>query len=142
MAIVRDPSLAADVTQQAYVSAYSARERFRGDSPGHAWLHRIVVNESLAAIRKRRKVVREITPAEGGARDDTSGSVDRLALNDALDRLAPRPRAAVVLRYYLDYDYATIAQILGTFVPTVRWRLHQARRRLARQLNQAGRIER
>lgn len=114
LAIVRDASLAADVTQEAYVSAYSARSRFRGDAPVNAWLHRIVVNESLAALRGHRSVVREITPIDGGAADNTRGSVDRLALNDALDQLAPRQRAAVVLRYYHDYDYATIAQILGT----------------------------
>ena len=35
-------------------------------------------------------------------------------LFDALDGLAPRLRAAVILRYYHDYDYATIAQVLGT----------------------------
>ena len=48
------------------------------------------------------------------APDDARGTVSRLALFQALDALPPRHRAAVVLRYYHDYDYATIAQILET----------------------------
>jgi RNA polymerase sigma factor (sigma-70 family) len=118
LAIVRDASLAADVTQEAFVSAYSARDRFRGDAPGEAWLHRIVVNESLRAVR-RRSVVREISPADAGNSDDTRASADRLALVEALAELAPRQRAAVVLRYYHDYDYATIAHILDTSASNV-----------------------
>jgi RNA polymerase sigma-70 factor (ECF subfamily) len=44
LGIVREPALAADVTQEAYVAAYRTRGRFRGDAPSAAWLHRIVVN--------------------------------------------------------------------------------------------------
>jgi RNA polymerase sigma factor (sigma-70 family) len=54
LGIVRDPSIAADVTQEAYVAAYRSRDRFRGDAPSEAWLHRILVNQALAALRGRR----------------------------------------------------------------------------------------
>lgn len=114
LAIVANPALAADVTQDAFMSAYRSRTRFRGDSPAEAWLHRIVVNESLAAIRRRRPVVRNIVMKDGTGSDNTRGSADRLALLDALAALDPRHRAAIVLRYYHGYDYAAIAHILGT----------------------------
>ena len=54
LGIVRDPALAADVTQDAYVAAYKVRDRFRGEAPSAAWLHRIVVNQALTALRRRR----------------------------------------------------------------------------------------
>ena len=114
LGIVRDPALAADVTQDAFVSAYRHRGRFRGEAPSGAWLHRIVVNRALSALRGRRTPRRDVDLAAFIAPDDAPGTTSRLALFDALDGLPPRQRAAVVLRYYHDYDYATIAHILDT----------------------------
>jgi RNA polymerase sigma-70 factor (ECF subfamily) len=113
LGIVRDPGLAADVTQEAYVSAYKHRDRFRGEAPSGAWLYRIVVNQALAVIRRRRAL--GTAPAMGlTSPDDVASATIRLALYDALEALPPRQRAAVVLRYYHDFNYATIAQILKT----------------------------
>ena len=114
LGIVRDPALAADVTQDAFVSAYRHRDRFRGEAPSGAWLHRIVVNRALSALRGRRTPRRDVDLAPLIAPDDAAGTTSRLVLLDALDALPPRQRAAVILRYYHDYDYATIAQILNT----------------------------
>lgn len=118
LGIVREPGLAADVTQDAYVTAYRQRDRFRGDAPVVTWLYRIVVNEALGGLRRRSRRPREIDVADLGREPGAPGAValvaDRLAILEALDDLAPTARAAVVLRYYLDLDYATIASILGT----------------------------
>ena len=114
LGIVRDPALAADVTQEAYVAAYRHRRRYRGDAPSTAWLHRILVNQALAALRRRRapSPVGDLSPWTA---PDTAGvAVARMALLQALDVLPARQRAAVILRYYHDYDYTTIAQILNT----------------------------
>ena len=99
----------------AYVAAYKHRDRFRGEAPSTAWLHRIVVNQALAALRRRRATspgcVHLVVMA---ARLQRGSASHRLSLLQALDELPPQQRAAVILRYYHDYDYATIAQILGT----------------------------
>lgn len=129
LGIVRDAALAADVTQEAYVAAYEHRARFRGDAPGHAWLHRIVVNRALMALRRDRPTVREMSVTDLGSADDAHAA-DRVALFAALDELSPRQRAAVVLRYYHDYDYATIARILGTSPTNVGAMLSRALDRL------------
>jgi RNA polymerase sigma-70 factor, ECF subfamily len=134
LGIVRDAALAADATQEAYVAAYEQRARFRGDAPGHAWLHRIVVNRCLMTLRRHRPMVREIEPADAGSADATPGSTDRVAILAALDELSPQQRAAVVLRYYHDYDYATIARILGTTTSNVGAILNRARERLRVEL--------
>lgn len=117
LAIVGDPGHAADVTQDAYVNAYRDRTRFRGDAPPGAWFHRILVNAALTSLRHRASRVREIPP--DGLRmhapgDDATLTSDRLSVLAALGSLDPRSRAAVVLRYYHDLDYATIGRILDT----------------------------
>lgn len=113
LGIVRDPGLAADVTQDAYVAAYRRRDRFRGEGPSTAWLHRIVVNQALMALR-RRPAARVIDVSGSITPDDAKDTIARVAVFDALDSLRSRDRAAVILRYYHDYDYATIARILET----------------------------
>jgi len=136
LGIVRDPILAADVTQQAYVDAYEHRQHFRGEAPGHAWLHRIVVNTALASLRRRRPVViREIAPTDATTdAETTADAAAHLELMAALDQLKPRARAAVVLRYYHDYDYATIAQMIGTTPTNVGSLLSRAMDRLRQEL--------
>jgi RNA polymerase sigma factor (sigma-70 family) len=62
--------------------------------------------------------------------DDAAGTTRRLAIFDALDALPARHRAAVILRYYHDYDYATIAQILNTTSTNVGAMLSRALDRL------------
>ena len=115
LGIVRDASLAADITQDAYVLAYRKRDRFRGDAPGYAWLHTIVVNQALSSLRRHRPKVAEVSVEDMGATGDIARAAsDRVMLFAALDELSAKQRAAVVLRYYHDYDYATIARILGT----------------------------
>lgn len=134
LAIVRNHAMAADVTQEAFVAAYGQRGRFRGDAPGEMWLHRIVVNAALAAVRRRGPVIRELTMTERGSADHARATADRVVLFAALGELPPRHRAVVVLRYYHGYDYATIARILGTTPTNVGAMLSRARDRLKVEL--------
>ena len=130
LGIVRDPAMAADVTQDAYVAAYRHRDRFRGEAPSAAWLHRIVVNQALATQRRRRASSPVVDLSPMMMPDGAGGSVTRLALLQAMDRLPAQQRAAVILRYYHDYDYATIAQILDTTSTNVGAMLSRALDRL------------
>jgi RNA polymerase sigma-70 factor (ECF subfamily) len=109
--IVGDAAAAADVVQDAFVAAYRARDRFRGEAPARAWLLKIVVNTALSARRR--------TPVNTPSLDEEIAPVsasrsDRLELENALNALSRRQRAAVVLRYYHGYDYEEIAGMLGT----------------------------
>lgn len=132
LGIVREPALAADITQEAYVSAYRRRDRFRGEAPSGAWLHRIVVNQALGALRRGRAArnVPDLSPLMMADADDAAGLASRLALFDALGSLPARHRAAVVLRYYHDYDYATIARMMNTTSTNVGAMLSRALDRL------------
>jgi RNA polymerase sigma factor (sigma-70 family) len=96
-----------------------------------------VVNAALAALRRPRPLVHEI-PVAFGRPDDSTRTADRLALFDAIETLAPRQRAAVILRYYHDYDYTTIARILGTTQTNVGAMLSRALDRLRIELDRAA----
>ncbi len=130
LGVVRDPAQAADVTQEAYIAAYRHRDRFRGEAPSAAWLHRIVVNEALAALRRRRGTAPVVDLSPLMTPDGAGHSDTRLALLQALDVLPGRQRAAVILRYYHGYDYASIAQILDTTSTNVGAMLSRALDRL------------
>ncbi len=138
-AIVGESTLAADAVQDAYLSAFRGRDRFRGDSTAESWLIRIVVNSAITASRRQR--VRWAEPAAvelAQGRDEAHRSVERLSVVSALQALPPRERAAVVLRFYLDYDYATIARCLNTSSGTVGSWLSRAIDRLRPLLETPG----
>lgn len=140
-AIVGDPASADDVTQDAFVSAFRARDRFRGDVPAEAWLIRIVVNRAISLTRRRRVVWTEPLDEQAHSRDDGPERVaGRLSLISALRRLPVDQRAAIVLRYYLEYDYETIARILDTKVGTVGSWLHRGLAALATALAEPAEI--
>jgi RNA polymerase sigma factor (sigma-70 family) len=114
LGIVCEAAPAADVTQEAYAVAWRHHGRFDGHQPGHPWLHQIVVETALSALRRRRPTVHELALPAGDRPGDQRRAAERRTLFDALHALPPRQRAAVVLRYYHDYDDATIGQILRT----------------------------
>jgi RNA polymerase sigma-70 factor (ECF subfamily) len=135
--IVGEHALAEDATQDAYLAAFRKRHSYRADGPAEAWLYRIVVNTALSSLRRQH--VRSIRPLEPSNLDDpaspdaAAAAVDHLVLMDGLQRLDPIARAAVILRYYLDLDYESIASIIGQSTSNVgsilsrsRDRLHQA----------------
>ena len=139
LAIVGDPTLADDVTQDAFVAAFRARGRFRGDAPAEAWLIRIVANRAISAARHRRlRWAEPLDPARPAGGDESERAADRMSVRAAILTLPPDQRAAVVLRYYLDYDYATIARTLDTNVGTVGSWLSRASVALATILDDAN----
>lgn len=116
LALTGDPHLAEDLAQDAIARGIERARQYRGPAPVGAWVHRIALNLWRDHLRRRR-ILRFVgldtpdaagLPAPGGR--DTGEIVDVLA---ALRRLPERQRAAVVLRYYHDYDYAAIGEALG-----------------------------
>ena len=142
-AVIGEAALAADVVQDAYLSAFRERDRFRGEAAPESWLIRIVVNAAISATRRRR--VRWVEPLPSSLEDprnDPGSAAERLSVITALQALPAQERAAVVLRYYHDYDYATIARCLHTTTGTVGSWLSRAKARLRADIEAAAAIER
>ena len=122
---------AEDLVQAALIKAVPHWGRI-ADAP-EPYLRTVLVRESVSRWRRRRW--REVhTSAVPETAVDGPGD-DRVALRAALDRLAPRQRAVIVLRYYEDLTEAETARVLGISVGTVK---SQARDALARLRADAG----
>jgi RNA polymerase sigma-70 factor (ECF subfamily) len=145
--LVGDPHLAADVAQEALIRAWRALPNFRGDAALSTWLHRITVN---TAWTQRRRAKRHSGPAldelvdvaapMGADHPETAGEVLELRgrLRKALDSLPEAQRQVVVLKDVYDWSHAEIAESMGISVSAAKVRLHRARARLARQLEQSA----
>jgi len=146
-----DREEAADAVQEAYLKAWRALGRFKGESAFYTWIFRILVNEVRSRIRFKavRPVARSLeggNPADGG--NDGAGLTARLVaaakdplaeasreerrrfLERALGQLEPSARELIVLRDIEGRDYAEIAEILDCPRGTVKSRLHRARHAL------------
>ncbi|TMC09126.1 MAG: sigma-70 family RNA polymerase sigma factor, partial [Chloroflexi bacterium] len=130
--VVLDPDLAEDVTQDAFVKAYRARDRFAPTGRVEAWLCTIAVREAISRMRwsaLQRRVL-EATSRAGAARP-VAGTAE--LLDDLLAALSPKARAVVVLHFLHGYRYREIAAMLGLPEGTVASRLSHALTQMRRR---------
>jgi RNA polymerase sigma-70 factor, ECF subfamily len=129
---------AADVLQDAMISAFRRAGDFRGDSAVTTWLHRIVVNSSLDLLRHRsaQRIAWSGNPEEFPVPeprqvvDNVAGTDARLDITAALGTLAPPLRAALVLVDMLGYSVADAAVVLEVPEGTVKSRCARGRAKL------------
>lgn len=142
--IVRDPDLAEDVAEDAFLRAYERIGQFDIGRPFGPWFLHIVVNiAKRTAARRERLISLDVAGTdEEIPLDDMLASIApdpeelaeqaelRSAVWSSLGKLAPAQRAAVVQRYYLDLSEEEIAANSDSPLGTIKWRLHIARERL------------
>ncbi|MEA2011388.1 MAG: sigma-70 family RNA polymerase sigma factor [Actinomycetota bacterium] len=136
--MVSDRELAYDVAQEAFVRAWRAIERFRGDAKFSTWMHRITVNTAFTHRDRRKRtqtdslddIYREpesasLTPERGG-----ESAAMRGPLEDALNDLPESLRAVVILKDVYEWSHTEIAEHLDISVTAAKVRLHRARKSL------------
>ena len=127
--VLRDPELARDAVQDAYIRAWKGLPGLRDPDHLDAWLHRLTVNACLdiARRRKRRAIEVELEPIDAPAlRDDTGQVADRDQLERGFLTLRPDQRAILVLHYYVGMTAPMIATTLGIPLGTAQSRLARA----------------
>lgn len=125
--------LAEDLLQQALAKTAAHWPRVRDGGNPEAYVRRVMVNERTSLWRARKFAEVPLAPEIAEAElvsDESESVVRRLTVLRALATLAPRQRAAVVLRYFEDLTEPQIAEELGCSVGTVKSQLHDAMRRL------------
>lgn len=141
--VVRNPSEAEDVTQDAFVKAYRSLDRFQLGSPFRPWLLRIVRNEALNRVRstkRRERLALEVIsdPVSGDAAPSPETEVmrqeERGHLLGVIEGLPERYRGVLYCRYLLDLSEEETSAILGLPVGTVKSRSSRALQRLRRTL--------
>lgn len=139
--LLRDPDLAADAAQDAFVHAYDAIGKYRGGL-FRSWMLRITANASYDILRrsKRRPTTALPDAEEGEAELPDLAAVDPAAeagrselyryLDAALRRLPEDQRTAVVLCDVYGMDYGEVAATTSSALGTVKSRIHRGRLRL------------
>ncbi len=147
---IADAGEVEDVTQEAFIKAYRALSKFRGDSAFYTWLYRIAANAAKNhLVAKGRKPGADATIEDAEVFDDgglvsETGSPEAMAMGDelaavveqALQSLPDELRAALTLRELEGLSYDDIAEVLGCPVGTVRSRIFRAREAIDEQVRQ------
>jgi len=150
--LLRDAAEAEDVTQDTFVRAYGALDRFDGRSEPFTWMYRIAVNLSLNAIRARKSGRKATTPDDPRVEavladrksveaDPARLAVDRqmaMALAEGIDELSETLRTTLILVSVDGLSHGEVAQILGCPEGTIAWRVHEARKKLRAYLAARG----
>jgi RNA polymerase sigma-70 factor (ECF subfamily) len=131
-----------DVVQEAFIKAYRALAKFRGDSQFYTWLYRIAVNtaKNYLVARNRRPPANDVDAAdadyyEGSDRLRDIDSPENLLYRDELEAVVDNAikdlpedlRTAVTLREFEGLSYEEIAEVMDCPVGTVRSRIFRAR---------------
>ncbi len=153
--MVRDRELAEDLAQEAFLRAFRALERYDPTRPLSTWLFRIAHNLAVDHLRRRTPETVPIDGGEGGWTGDgervpgislpsPEEAPDRYVenrelgdlLEEAIGRLRPEYRSAILLRHVEGCSYEEVAEILELPVGTVKTHLHRARRELRSHLSE------
>ncbi|MBV9087659.1 MAG: sigma-70 family RNA polymerase sigma factor, partial [Acidobacteriaceae bacterium] len=151
LALVRDPDVADNLTQECFVRAYEKRRTFRGHSSISTWLTRIAINLARDHARNRkdgfwrsllRGPVHEAAQATNSLRDARSSPEQALMAREAtqivLDEMAampPQQREVFALRFFEELSLEEIAIILDREVGTVKTHLFRAVKRVRSRLS-------
>lgn len=146
---VNDYQEVQDVAQEAFIKAYRAIDKFRGDSSFYTWLYRIAVNTAKNhLVSKGRKLPESDIDVHDADFLDTASSlrvvdtpernlyrdeIERV-IHDAIRRLPDELRTAVMLREFDGLSYDEIAHVMDCPVGTVRSRIFRAREAIDREI--------
>jgi RNA polymerase sigma-70 factor (ECF subfamily) len=149
MRYVRDPEQALDITQEAFIKAYRALPRFRGDSAFYTWLYRIAVNtaKNHLAAQRRRPMDNELDLQDPEQYDlharlkdtDTPEALSisremKESVEQAIQSLPDDLRTAIILRELDGMSYEEIAETMECPVGTVRSRIFRARDAISKKV--------
>jgi len=132
-----NPADAEDLTQESFVSVLRRIGSFRGEASFTTWLYRLVTNQVKMHFRYRRsrpemQTAAGVTSEPWSSRGDDPRAqlIDRLALEEAMLKLAPGYRSAFIRHDIEGYKHEEAARLSGHTVGTSKSQLHKARANL------------
>jgi RNA polymerase sigma-70 factor (ECF subfamily) len=138
---VGDPDDARDLSQDAFVKAYQARDSFDANRPFYPWLYRILKNHCLNFLKRSARKTTSLYYEDNPDRERfTSASLTPLQhlereerkeiVRVAIENLSDDHREIILLKNFRGYSYAEIAETLDIPIGTVMSRLFYARKAL------------
>lgn len=139
--ITRDPGLAEDIVQEAFIHVFHSIRTFDETRPFEPWFLRSVVNASVKMMQRSMWQIQVGDEADESLYVELAAKVESVEeqvasieiqnqIWEAMQKLSPRQRAVIVQRYYLEMSEKEMALESGTAMGTVKWLLHAARERL------------
>jgi RNA polymerase sigma-70 factor, ECF subfamily len=139
--MVSNPAQAEDLAQEAFLQLFRKISTFRGESAFSTWLHRMTVNVVLMNLRRKGlplvsleetlETDEETPRKEFGAQDlKLTGSIDRLQLQRAIEKLPPGYKTVFVLHDVEGFEHNEIAEMVGCSIGNSKSQLHKARLKL------------
>jgi len=139
--MVSNPAQAEDLAQEAFLQLFRKISTFRGESAFSTWLHRMTVNVVLMNLRRKGlplvsleetlETDEEAPRKELGAPDlKLTGSIDRLQLQRAIEKLPPGYKTVFVLHDVEGFEHNEIAEMVGCSIGNSKSQLHKARLKL------------
>ncbi|MHC4931042.1 MAG: RNA polymerase sigma factor [Planctomycetota bacterium] len=139
--IVRDRHEVEDVAQEVFLKVFTRIGAFDERSKFYTWLYRVAANAAKDHVKKRSRRPAVALDEEVGTPDLEPGPGERAAsaevrlrVREAIASLPPRYREVLALRELEGLSYNEIASVLKISIGTVESRLHRARARLKRRL--------
>ena len=142
--ILKDSFEAEDIMQEAFLTAFTKLETYKGEVAFGAWLKRIVINKSLTQLKKNNRY-QEVKMDVITNNETENEVVDYSGLNPknvltVLQNLKENYRLVLTLNLIEGYDYEEIALILNYTNENVRTTVSRAKKKL-KQVLLAGKIE-
>jgi len=141
--IVRDPQEAEDIMQESFLSAFRKINMYEGQVSFGAWLKRIVINNSLDALKKRKFLIEDLNDniiehvvEEEPEEDLTAIRIDEI--RQAINQLPDGYRIVLSLHLLEGYDHEEIAEILNISSSTSRSQFTRAKQKLLKFLKNKG----
>lgn len=142
---------ASDLTQDSFIKAFQAINRFQGNCSFFTWLYKIAVNTTLSHLRKNKmrsffsleklneegagsEIIEQLTDKHGADRDTYLRELQE-KLNEALQKLSIPHRTVITLFEIDGLSHSEIAEVMGCSEGTVRSRLHYAKQFLQGELS-------
>ncbi|MCV9951290.1 RNA polymerase sigma factor [Paenibacillus sp. BT-177] len=137
---LRNEADALDMLQEATYRAWSQCSKLRDPAALIPWIIRILMNCCMEELKrqKRRRSQIPVLVTEGVAEMVSDSKLD---MQQALSRLKPKYRQALLLRYYDDMTVPEIAKILGRSEGTIKTWLHQGLKQLRHKIHHGGEIQ-
>jgi RNA polymerase sigma factor (sigma-70 family) len=134
--IVRDPLEAEDIMQESFLSAFVKIKTYSGKVSFGAWLKKIVINNSLDALKKRRLPTQELDedlPEKAVVEVENETDFANVRIDDIMEAVHELPdgyRVVLSLKLFEGYDHDEIAEILGVSSSSSRSQFTRAKQKL------------
>lgn len=137
---VRNKENALDIVQDSIVKALHSVDRLDELAYMKTWFYRIVVNTAIDFIRKHRRVTVMEDDVLDSLLPQLEDDITDIDLQNAIDKLPPKYRTLIILRFFEDLKIDEIAEVTGDNVNTVKTRLYAALKKLRIEVGEEFRL--